>query len=569
MVMKATALRQGIMEGETASAGIARGRAVLCSCARRIRVPRHRLTSEASAAEIYRFDEAVAAIEGTLERLRERVAGDIDDGDSEILTVQTLMLKDPSLRDRIDRYCRKDNVNVEVALDEVIREQAAAFEALEDPVFREKAADLQDIGKRLTEYLLRDTGEDIDEFPEESVLVAPELLPSIIAQLGSSAVRGIVVENGGRSAHASIIARALGIPLLVKVPGASERIRSGDRLIVDGDSGKVYINPDTSIDTAYAQEASRRRKRRAVLQEPAHLPAVTRDGVEVRLGVNLGLPVEIESALEVRADEVGLFRTELAFFDRSHFPTEDEQFELYRTVAKRLAPRRVVIRAFDIGSDKALPSLELPVEPNPALGVRGTRLLLSRPGILRAQLKAIFRVAAEYPVEILFPMIDGVEMLLEAKRAIAEAAADLRREGGTFASGIPVGVMVETPASVLLAEPLAREVDFFNIGTNDLIQYLLAADRTGSGPAYNPGHPAVFEALATVVRAAGRHNRPVRLCGEMATDPEHLPRLLALGFRNFSVAPSAVPRVKEAVRSVDIGTVHPEFVTGRTRVSEI
>jgi phosphoenolpyruvate-protein phosphotransferase len=359
------------------------------------------------------------------------------------------------------------------------------------------------------------------------------------------------VEKGGLTAHATILARALGIPMLVQVPEATKQIRAGDLLVVDAFAGRAFINPNPEILRRYDRLEADLQAHHCALEGLIDLPTVTKDGIEIKLCANIGQTADAVAAANVKADGVGLYRTEFLFVVQESFPSEAEQYQFYRTTAEHLQPGGTVIRLLDIGSDKPLPYFPLIRENNPALGCRGTRLLLAHPAVLQTQLRAILRLSASHPVSILLPMISGMDDLRAAKAAIERGKISLAEEGLPFDPRIPIGAMIETPSAAILIGQLADEVDFFSVGTNDLVQYLLAADRTSDALAspYEPLHPAVLQVLATLSAAAKSKGKPISLCGEIASDPVFTPLLIGLGFRSFSVSPGRLLEIKHAIRS--------------------
>lgn len=540
--------------GEAASTGLARGRALLCDCAKKIVVPQHEVSEAEAEREMERFDGAVAAVEQALQILKEKVRGTLGDGEAEIFDVQMLLAKDSSLRAAVRKLCVGERMNVEAALEEAIRRLATVFSRMEDAYLRERVADLREVGRRLLEQLLATGGSTNLDHVRDSVLITEELFSSTMAQLEGRGVRGLIVEGGGLTAHATILARALCIPLLVHVPEATRRISPGDRIIVDALAGRVFINPGVRIVEKYDQVEANLQAHESALKDLVNVPAATTDGTAVTLSANIAQTADAAAAARVKADGAGLYRTEFTFFVQDGFPTEDEQYQFYRATAELLQPNRTVIRVLDIGSDKPLPYFPLPREDNPALGCRGTRLLLAHRSVFRVQLRAILRVSATYPVSILLPMITGLEETRAARSLIDEVKAELAGESASFDSGIAVGAMIETPSAALLAGRLAGEVDFFSVGTNDLVQYLLAADRLGNATdsAYDPLHPAVLQTLASLAAVAGENGKSISLCGEMAGDPMYTALLLGLGFRQFSVNPGRLLEIKHAIRSIHI-----------------
>lgn len=539
--------------GEAASLGIARGTAVVCGCVQSVPAPLRTVGEADAQDEIARFDAAVLAAEEGLMHLQRGVEQRRGKQEAAIFEAQIALLRDPSLREKVCDLCTTEHLNVEAALGEAVELLSATFARMKNPVFRERAADLRDVAQRLAEALSEvEAQPGPPHVPDGTVLVARELLPSVIAQLDGQTIRGVVVEQGGHTAHSTILARARDIPLLIHVPDATEAIRTGDPLIVDGLAGRVFINPAPEIEREYDRLEAELKAHKTALKSLIDLPATTRDGTVIKLAANLGKTADAVSAAAVNADGAGLYRTEFVFLAQDHFPPEEEQYRMYRATADRLKPREVVIRVLDIGSDKLLSYFPLAWEANPSLGCRGTRLLLAHPKILHVQLRAILRLSATHPVSLLFPMVGGLEDLRAAKAAIERAKASLADENESFNPGIRIGAMIETPAAAMLAERLAREVDFLSIGTNDLVQYLLATDRTSNEVAayYEPLHPAVLQALEGVAKAADAQGIPVSICGEMAGNPAFTKLLIGLGFRSLSVNPGELLEIKNAVRSI-------------------
>ena len=540
--------------GEVASPGVARGTAVVCGCAKNTSIARHVIDEGEVSNEIERFDAAIAKAEKEMLRLRQHIGRNHGENEAAIFDAHIALLHDSSLRDTVKALCTTSKLNVEAALSEAIDTLAAAFARLNNPYFRERAADLRDVGNRLMEALTKDEQHESLCFPDGTVLVAGELMPSVIAQLDEKAIRAVVVEQGGQTAHSTILARARGIPLLIHVPDATATIRNGDQLIVDGLAGRIFINPKSEIQREYNQLEADLNAHKSALKDLIDLSAVTRDAVAIKLCANIGKVADAVAAVKVNADGVGLYRTEFVFLAQDHFPPEEEQYQLYRATAEHMGRREVVIRVLDIGSDKLLSYFPLAWEANPSLGVRGTRLLLAHPEILQAQLRAILRLSATHRVAILFPMVGGIEDLTAAKAAIERAKVSLASEDKPFNPNIRVGAMIETPAAVIMVARLAQEVDFMSVGTNDLVQYLLTTDRTSSEVAnyYEPLHPAVLHSLHQVASAAAAQNTEASLCGEMAGNPAFTELLLGLGFRSLSVNPGEVLEIKNAIRATDM-----------------
>jgi phosphoenolpyruvate-protein phosphotransferase (PTS system enzyme I) len=501
-----------------------------------------------------KLDTAIFEVEKNLLNLQNKVQQRVGKNEARIFEAQILLLHDPSFREEISTRCLIEKINVEAAVDEAIKKLTSLFVRLEDPYFRERGADLRDVGKRLLDVLNKSQSTGIPILSDGSVIVASELLPSVMAQLDSKKIRGLVLEKGGQTAHATILARALGIPMLIQVSDATKIIQTGDRLIIDGLAGRVFINPTPSVLREYDQLELDLQAHQTALKGLIKLPAVTQDGVKVNLCANISKSADAVAAARLNADGIGLYRTEFVFLVQDHFPSEEEQYRIYRNTADRLKPREVAIRVLDIGSDKLLDYFPLPLEANPSLGCRGTRLLLAHPEILRAQLRAILRLSATHPVSILFPMIGSVEDLLAVKVAIEDVKTSLAIEHQPFNPSVQIGAMIETPSAAILIERLAQEVDFFSIGTNDLVQYLLTTDRTSSAVAsyYEPLHPAVLQVLASLATAANAKGKSISICGEMAGNPAYTQLLLGLGFRSLSVSPSELLEIKNTIRSISL-----------------
>lgn len=542
--------------GEAAAAGIARGPAVICHCDEPMVVPRRIVTDAELPAEMARLDAAITAAGEQLRALEAAVQAGPGPAVAAIFAAQWQMLHDPTLHDEIARQCLHDKINIEAAVSDAASKLIAAFGRIDDPIVRERAVDVRDVARRLLRHLLKSKEVEMGELPAGSIIVARELLPSLASGLGRFAA--LVSERGGTTAHAVILARSLGIPVVIHADGAAEKIHDGDALIVDGLAGRVFIEPSPEVQREYERIEKDLKARRHALKEFVDLPAVTHDGVAIKLSANAGTVADASAAAASRAEGIGLYRTEFAFLVHPQFPTEEQQYRLYRAAADHVQPHETVLRVLDIGSDKLLPYFPLPPEANPSLGRRGTRLLLGYPEILRAQLRAILRLSATHPVSLLFPMIGGVDEFMAARQAVEDAKAELLREHEPFNSHIRVGAMIETASAAIMARWIAREADFLSVGTNDLVQYLLTSDRTSSAMAgyYEPLHPAVVQTIKYIVEAAAAEGKPVSLCGEIAGNPAYTELLLGLGVTALSVAPGEVLDLKRVIRSVRLSDAH-------------
>jgi phosphoenolpyruvate-protein phosphotransferase len=510
-------------------------------------------SAEDVEAEIARFEAACSRSAVALETLREALRTGAEGAVAEILHTQELLLHDHVFQGLVSQRIRDRELSAEAALAEVIAQLSDTFADLRDPYIRDRAADLRDVGQRVYGELTG--GKESLDFPAGSILVAGDLSPSVAAGLDPSRVAGVVTQSGAKASHVAILLRSLGIPAVGGLADLNVVIPAGSMALVDGFAGLVFVEPRGAVLVSYQKLEADLQARDALLESESLQPPVTLDGVTIRLDANLGKSADVEAAVRWNADGVGLYRTEFAFDIRDRFPTEDEQAAVLGSVAQRLHPRPVVFRLLDIGAEKSLPYFPLPPVPNPALNLRGVRLLLAHPALLRTQLRAILRVSALHSVSVLLPMVGGVEELRAVKAVLHHLKDDLRSRGTPFAVDLPVGVMIEVPSAALVAADLAREVDFLSLGTNDLVQYLVAADREDPAMSayYRALHPAVLRLIESVVAAAKAAGKPLSICGEMAGAPFYTELLLGLGLRSFSIAPRQLGAVRHEIRRTDLG----------------
>jgi phosphotransferase system enzyme I (PtsI) len=540
-----------VLRGIAVSSGIARGRAHVLLTRHDLPVRRREIAEAEIAAEVDRFESALVQAERDLVSLQQSLAGQIGPREAEIFGAQALLVRDSHLRDPVRALVREKRINVEAALAEVLERLVLTFEAVSDAYIRERGADIRDVGRRILGLLV--AGPQRDEHalvPEHAIVVAEELLPSLTARLEMRRVAAFVSERGGKSSHASILARAQGVAAVAGVEKVTSQIKTGDELIVDGIAGVVYVNPDQTVQVEYERLERDMRARKKELHHLVPLPSVTACGTPIPLLANASKVADTELAVKHNAEGIGLYRTEFGFAVRGAFPTDLEQYEFLSRAAERIHPRPVTFRLLDLGGDKELPYFPLPAAHNPSLSQRGTRLLLEHPQILKSQLRAFLRVSADHPVSILMPIIGGVEEVRRTRAILREVQGEMEREGLRFNPETPLGAMIEVPAAALLARALAREVDFFSLGTNDLVQYVMAVDREDERVAryYQPLHPGVLRLIRWVADSAHEAGRELTMCGEMAGNAAATPLLLGLGVRRFSVAPGQMLEVKSVIR---------------------
>jgi phosphotransferase system enzyme I (PtsI) len=543
-----------MLRGTAVSSGIAQGKAFVLACSDQGAGPLRGIRPDQVEAEIGRLEAALARAEGELQALTRRVAERLGRNEGDIFVAQALVLRDPSFQQQVTSIVRDKLVNLESALSEVIERVSRRFDDIPDAYLRERAADIRDVGRRVLEALLEGTQSRELSIPEGAVVVADELLPSVTANLELGRVRGFVTQRGGRFSHSSILARSMGTPAVTGITQAPYTIRTGDQLIVDGVTGVVFVNPEPRVRREYDRLEGEFRAYQQGLQQTLDLPSVTRDGAAIALLANISKFPDTEAAFLYRAEGIGLYRTEFSFSVRSSLPSEDEQYEFLAKAAQRLHPRPITLRLLDLGGDKQLPYFPLPSSRNPSLADRGIRLLLKHRSLLETQLRAFLRVSADHPVQVLLPVVGGLEEIRQVKVVLAEVKQQMQAQGQRFNPQVPLGAMIEIPSAAVMADTLAAEVDFFCLGTNDLVQYLLAADREDEGPEpyYQPLHPAVLRLIQSLAQAADRTSRPLTICGEMAGEPMYTELLLGLGLRRFSVAPGEMLPVKHAIRHADL-----------------
>ena len=541
-----------MISGILASPGIAFGKALVLK-EEKIVLDTQKITDDQIDAEIARFYEGRALAVEQLNSIRERALISLGEEKAAIFEGHLMILEDEELEEEILDYLRSNKVNAAVAASKIIDQQVTMLSEIDDEYLKERAGDIRDIGNRLIKNILGMYIVDLGDIQEESILVAYDLTPSETAQLNLEKVLGVVTDIGGRTSHTSIMARSLELPAIVGTNNVTELVNTGDYLILDAINNQVYINPmQSQIDELKTLEA-KISEEKAELAKLKDLPAITLDGHKVDVVANIGTIRDCYGADRNGAEGIGLYRTEFLFMDREQLPTEEEQFIAYKEVVEAMNGRLTVLRTMDIGGDKELPYLDLPKEMNPFLGWRAIRIALDRREILNAQLRAVLRASAFGKLAVMFPMIISVEEIRELKAVIATLKAELRAEGKAFDEHIQVGVMVETPSAAVNAKFLAKEVDFFSIGTNDLTQYTLAVDRGNEliSHLYNPMQPSVLGLIKQVIDASHAEGKWTGMCGELAGDERATLLLLGMGLDEFSMSAISVPRIKKLIRNVN------------------
>jgi len=538
--------------GISAASGYALGTAFLL-LDQQIQVVKAEVPKEQLDSEIQRYEEAQGKATEELEGIKEKTRKTIGPEEAEIFSAHIMVLQDPEYSGAIKALIRSEGQNAEWAVQVITDRFLELFKSMENDYIRERAADLRDVSNRLLRNLLGISTQSLSEITENVILVADDLTPSDTAQLDRDKVVGIVTNIGGKTSHSAIMARSMEIPAVVGLQDIVEKIKAGDFIIVDGNEGKVFVNPAEDLIHSYKEKQLSYEAQRQELKKLVNQPSITPDEVQVELVANIGNPQDALVAVNNGAEGIGLYRTEFLYMGRDELPSEEEQFEAYKAVTVMFGKEHpVVIRSLDIGGDKALPYLDMPKEMNPFLGYRAIRLCLDRRDIFRTQLRAILRASAFGNIKLMYPMIATLEELRAANKVLEAVKQELLAETIPFNKDMEVGIMVEIPAVAVMADRFAKEVDFFSIGTNDLIQYTMAADRTNETVSYlyQPFNLAVLRLIRGVIDAAHKAGKRVAMCGEMAGDLTVLPILLGLGLDEFSMSASSVLPARALVRQL-------------------
>lgn len=503
-------------------------------------------------AEIAKLENAVAVSKEELIKVKEKASEELGAEEAEIFEAHLLVLEDPELIGSAIDKIKTENVNAEYALNEIKEMFVSMFESMDNEYMKERAADIKDVTNRILRHILGIKVVDLSALSEEVVLIAHDLTPSDTATMNKKMVLGFLTDIGGRTSHTAIMSRTLEIAAIVGLSDITSNVKDGDFVVFNGDTGEVIVNPDEETINKYTELKVKYEEERKALQLLKGKASVTLDGKHVELAGNIGTPNDIEGLIKNDAEGVGLYRTEFLYMDRDSFPTEEIQYEAYKAVLEGMDGKPIVIRTLDIGGDKELSYLSMEPEMNPFLGYRAIRLCLDRKDIFKTQLRALYRASVHGKLRIMFPMISSLEELLQAKEVVKEVLAELDSEGIAYAKDVEIGMMIEVPSAAIISDVLAKHVDFFSIGTNDLIQYTCAVDRMNQKISYlyNQFNPAVLRLIKTVIDNAHKEGKWAGMCGESAGDQKMIPILLGMGLDEFSMSPISILPARKLITSV-------------------
>jgi phosphotransferase system enzyme I (PtsI) len=539
------------LAGISASRGIAIGPAFLY---RQIELDFERREIDDPEAEWERFEDAAEQAKEQLREIESQTEESVGSDEAALFEAHRMMLEDPDLLEQVRQTIEEEQINAEAAIRDASESYARMMEALDSEYMKARAADVRDVANRVLRILLGKAESPSEGLTEPSIVLARDLAPSDTALMNKSLVLGFCTAEGGPTSHTAILARGLGIPAIVGAELEVLAIAEGTQLVLDGVEGTLIVEPDEETVAEYEGQQQTMSDVLEGAREKAGEPAITEEGYRVEVVANIGNVDGAEAALENGAEGVGLLRTEFLYLERDHLPDEEEQYEAYRTILETMGDRPVILRTLDIGGDKELPYMEMPAEMNPFLGVRALRLALKRPELLKPQLRAALRAGVGHDLKIMFPMVARIDELRRARALLDECRAELEEEGQAVAEDLEIGIMIEIPSAAMMADQLATMADFFSIGTNDLSQYTMAADRTNPdvAPMASGFQPAVLRLVRNVIQAAHAKGKWVGLCGELAGDPLAIPILLGLGLDEFSMNPPAIPLAKQIIRTLSL-----------------
>ena len=540
------------LTGIGASEGVSIGK-VLLFIEEEMIIPEVKTVDSTVESELTKLDEGLKKSKTQLIAIREKVKEKMGEDKAAIFDGHIMLLEDEDLIMEVQDKIKGEGLPAAKALSDGIEEYCAMISALEDPYLRERAADLQDIGKRWLKNILGIKIKDLSNLEPNTVVVTYDLTPSDTAQLDLENCVGFITEVGGKTAHSAIMARSLELPAVVGVKGVLSEVKEGEAVVMDGEAGVLFLNPAEDVIKEYNDKKEKIEKEKEELKKLIIEEAITPDGRKVDIWGNIGSPKDVDAVIEAGASGVGLYRTEFLFMDSDHFPTEQEQYEAYKVVAEKLKGKPLTIRTMDIGGDKELPYLDLPKEMNPFLGYRAIRISLENKEMFKTQLRAILRASQYGQIKIMYPMISSINEIRKANMILEECKKELDAEGKVYDTNIKVGIMIETPSTAIIAYKFAKEVDFFSIGTNDLTQYFLAVDRGNEmvSSLYNSFNPAVLEAIQKVIDSAHDAGISVSMCGEFAGDKKATKLLLGMGLDSFSMSASSMLPVKKIIRNTN------------------